>query len=179
VRKAGDSTSLAIFALLHHTYSLLSCVSAVIPSQAVSPDAERLAWFAYFSALSSRGPLCHCQSADYDPSIPAASIYANAYSTTLASGLARRGGFTVTKKLWHGLECNLSIDNLTNKHYYETQNFFNSRISPTAPAGSPRTRNTRLPGWGYYWHHLAIWVVERATLWRRSRAGRHNRCSQP
>lgn len=41
--------------------------------------------------------------------------------------------FAATKKLWHGLECNLSIDNLNNKRYYETQNFFNSRIAPSAP----------------------------------------------
>ena len=33
----------------------------------------------------------------------------------------------------HGLEWNLSIDNLNNKRYYETQNFFNSRVTPTAP----------------------------------------------
>ncbi len=41
--------------------------------------------------------------------------------------------FAVTKKLRHGLEWNLAIDNLNNKHYYETQNLFDSRVTPTAP----------------------------------------------
>ena len=41
--------------------------------------------------------------------------------------------FAATKKLGRGLEWNLSVDNLNNKHYYETQNFFYSRVTPTAP----------------------------------------------
>jgi outer membrane receptor protein involved in Fe transport len=41
--------------------------------------------------------------------------------------------FAATKKLIRGLEWNLSIDNLNNKRYYETQNFFNSRVTPTEP----------------------------------------------
>ena len=41
----------------------------------------------------------------------------------------------VTKKLRHGVEWNLSVDNLNNKHYYETQNFFDSRVIPTARPG--------------------------------------------
>jgi outer membrane receptor protein involved in Fe transport len=32
------------------------------------------------------------------------------------------------------VEFNLSLDNLTNRDYYETQNYFDSRVSPTAPA---------------------------------------------
>ena len=32
-----------------------------------------------------------------------------------------------------GVEFNLSLDNLTNRDYYETQNYFESRVSPTAP----------------------------------------------
>jgi outer membrane receptor protein involved in Fe transport len=40
--------------------------------------------------------------------------------------------FAVTKKLFHGLEWNLSIDNLNNKRYCETQNYFDSRVTPTA-----------------------------------------------
>jgi hypothetical protein len=40
--------------------------------------------------------------------------------------------------LWSGLnrgvELNLSLDNLTNRDYYETQNWFESRVSPTAAA---------------------------------------------
>jgi outer membrane receptor protein involved in Fe transport len=31
------------------------------------------------------------------------------------------------------VEFNLSLDNLTNRDYYETQNYFESRVSPTAP----------------------------------------------
>lgn len=31
------------------------------------------------------------------------------------------------------VDFNLSIDNLTNKKYFETQNYFESRVSPTAP----------------------------------------------
>jgi outer membrane receptor protein involved in Fe transport len=41
--------------------------------------------------------------------------------------------FAATKKLFRALEWNLSIDNLNNKHYYETQNYFDSRITPSAP----------------------------------------------
>ena len=42
----------------------------------------------------------------------------------------------VTKKLGSGTELNLAIDNLTNKKYYETQNYFESRVTPDAPAAS-------------------------------------------
>jgi outer membrane receptor protein involved in Fe transport len=31
------------------------------------------------------------------------------------------------------VDFNLSIDNLTNKRYLETQNFFESRVAPNAP----------------------------------------------
>ena len=41
--------------------------------------------------------------------------------------------FAATKRLRRGLEWNLSIDNLNNKRYFETQNFFDSRVTPTAP----------------------------------------------
>ena len=71
---------------------------------------------------------------DYGPdtvSLPPAPPYTNAYETH-ASGLDVID-FAATKKLFHGLEWNLSVDNLNNKHYYETQNFFYSRVSPTAP----------------------------------------------
>ncbi len=54
------------------------------------------------------------------------------------SGTAHANGldvldFAVTKKLRCGLEWNLSIDNLNNKSYYETQNFHDSRVTPLAP----------------------------------------------
>jgi len=40
--------------------------------------------------------------------------------------------FSLTKRLRKWVDFNFSIDNLLNKKYYETQNFFESRISPTA-----------------------------------------------
>jgi outer membrane receptor for monomeric catechols len=39
----------------------------------------------------------------------------------------------LAKQLRHGVEFNLSFDNLTNRDYYETQNYFESRIAPMAP----------------------------------------------
>jgi outer membrane receptor protein involved in Fe transport len=66
-----------------------------------------------------------------DTSVPAAKPYTNS-TQTHASGLDVVD-FAVTKKLGRGLEWNLSVDNLNNKRYYETQNFFDSRVTPTAP----------------------------------------------
>ena len=40
----------------------------------------------------------------------------------------------VTKRLRSGIEFNLGIVNLTDKVYYETQNCFESRVAPEAPA---------------------------------------------
>ena len=40
-----------------------------------------------------------------------------------------------TKALRPWIDFNLDVDNLTDKVYYETQNYFESRVSPTAPAG--------------------------------------------
>lgn len=50
----------------------------------------------------------------------------------------RASGFDVVdlsanKRLNKRFELNFSVDNLTNKRYWETQNYFESRISPTAP----------------------------------------------
>jgi hypothetical protein len=53
-----------------------------------------------------------------------ASIVASGH-TVFDLGLARQ--------LRRGVELNLSLDNLTNRAYYETQNYFASRVSPTAP----------------------------------------------
>jgi outer membrane receptor protein involved in Fe transport len=39
---------------------------------------------------------------------------------------------SVTKRIRRWVDFNLSIDNLTNKRYFETQNYFESRISPGA-----------------------------------------------
>ncbi|MDR3718673.1 MAG: TonB-dependent receptor [Bryobacteraceae bacterium] len=41
---------------------------------------------------------------------------------------------SLTRQLHHGVELSLSCDNLLDKSYYETQNYFVSRISPDAPA---------------------------------------------
>jgi len=71
---------------------------------------------------------------DYGPdtvSFLPASPYANAYETH-ATGLDVVD-FAAAKKLFGDLEWNLSVDNLNNKQYFETQNFFYSRVTPTAP----------------------------------------------
>jgi outer membrane receptor protein involved in Fe transport len=65
-----------------------------------------------------------------DTSVPPAPPYADSARTN-ASGLDVVD-FAATKKLLRGLEWNLSVDNLNNKHYYETQNFFDSRLTPMA-----------------------------------------------
>ena len=40
----------------------------------------------------------------------------------------------LARQIRRGIEFNLSLDNLTNRAYYETQNYFVSQVSPTAPA---------------------------------------------
>ena len=40
----------------------------------------------------------------------------------------------VSKQVSHRVELSLALDNLTNRDYYETQNYFESRVSPDAPA---------------------------------------------
>ena len=39
----------------------------------------------------------------------------------------------VAKKIRHGMELNFIIDNFTNRNYYETQNYFESRVTPLSP----------------------------------------------
>ena len=41
--------------------------------------------------------------------------------------------FSLSKTLTHGLDLNLAIDNLTGHRYYETQNYFESRLRPGDP----------------------------------------------
>jgi len=41
--------------------------------------------------------------------------------------------FSMRQRIRRWVDFNFSIDNLTNKDYYETQNYFESRVSPTAP----------------------------------------------
>ena len=43
--------------------------------------------------------------------------------------------FYFSKRLSHWVDFNFAVDNLTNKRYFETQNFFESRVRPgEAPA---------------------------------------------
>jgi outer membrane receptor protein involved in Fe transport len=42
--------------------------------------------------------------------------------------------FSLSKRLRPALDLNLSVDNLTNKRYFETQNYFESRLRPGLPA---------------------------------------------
>jgi len=39
----------------------------------------------------------------------------------------------VAKQVRRGVELNLTLDNLTSRDYYETQNYFDSRVTPFAP----------------------------------------------
>jgi outer membrane receptor protein involved in Fe transport len=66
-----------------------------------------------------------------DTSVPPAPPYTNSVQTH-ANGLDVLD-FAATKKLRLGFEWNLSVDNLNNKRYFETQNFSDSRISQSAP----------------------------------------------
>jgi hypothetical protein len=50
----------------------------------------------------------------------------------------------LARSLRRGVELNLSLDNLTNRDYYETQNYFESRLSPQAP---PVARIHATPGY--------------------------------
>ena len=40
----------------------------------------------------------------------------------------------IARQIRRGVEFNVSFDNLTNRDYYETQNYFDSRVTPDAPA---------------------------------------------
>jgi outer membrane receptor protein involved in Fe transport len=52
----------------------------------------------------------------------------------------------VTKQIRRWVDFNPGMDNLANKAYYETQNYFQSRVTPTAPAVA-RTHGT--PGYPF------------------------------
>jgi hypothetical protein len=66
-----------------------------------------------------------------DASVAPAAPYASAVQTN-AGGLDVIDSAS-TKKLGRGLEWNLAVDNLNNKRYYETQNYHDSRLTPTGP----------------------------------------------
>jgi outer membrane receptor protein involved in Fe transport len=90
-----------------------------------------------------------------DTSVPPAPPYTNS-AQTHASGLDVLD-LAASKKLVHGLEWNFSVDNLNNKRYYETQNFFDSRINPAAPAQA-RVHGT--PGYPVGFTMGLTWRIE-------------------
>ena len=88
-------------------------------------------WRGLYSSLRYRHVSRYLLVNPDDTSVPPAPPYTDS-AQTHANGLDVLD-FAATKKLVYGLEWNLSVDNLNNKSYYETQNFFDSRIGPTAP----------------------------------------------
>jgi len=76
------------------------------------------AWRGWSGSLRMRA-INHYRLDGEDPSIVASG------HTVFDMGLARQ--------IRRGVELNLSVDNLTNRDYYETQNYFESRVAPTAP----------------------------------------------
>ena len=75
-------------------------------------------WHGWSGSLRMRA-INHYRLDGDDPSIVASG------HTVFDLGLARA--------IRRGIEFNLSLDNLTNRDYYETQNFFDSRVTPLAP----------------------------------------------
>jgi outer membrane receptor protein involved in Fe transport len=51
--------------------------------------------------------------------------------------------FSVARRIRRGVELNLALDNLTNRDYYETQNYFESRL----PGQPPIFRIHATPGY--------------------------------
>jgi len=76
------------------------------------------AWHGWSGSLRMRA-INHYRLDGDDPSIVASG------HTVFDLGLARA--------IRRGIDFNLSLDNLTNHDYYETQNFFDSRVTPLAP----------------------------------------------
>ena len=77
------------------------------------------AWHGWSGSLTMRA-INHYRLVDDDASIVASG------HTVFDLGLARQ--------IRRGVEFNVSLDNLTNRDYYETQNYFESRVAPDAPA---------------------------------------------
>jgi outer membrane receptor protein involved in Fe transport len=75
-------------------------------------------WHGWSGSLRMRA-INHYRLDSEDPSIVAGG------HTVFDLGLAR--------PLRRWIELNFSIDNLTNRDYYETQNYFDSRVTPYAP----------------------------------------------
>jgi outer membrane receptor protein involved in Fe transport len=76
-------------------------------------------WRGWSGSLRMRA-INHYRLDGVDPSIVASG------NTVFDLGLARQ--------IRHGVELNLSLDNLANRNYYETQNYFESQVAPDAPA---------------------------------------------
>jgi hypothetical protein len=76
-------------------------------------------WHGWSGSLRMRA-INHYRLDENDPSVVASG------HTVFDLGLA--------KAIHRGIEFNLSLDNLTNRDYYETQNYFESQVSPLAPA---------------------------------------------
>lgn len=89
-------------------------------------------WHGLFGSLRYRHISRYLLVNPDDTSVPPAPPYESS-ARAHASGLDVVD-LAATKKLRGGLEWNLAIDNLNDKRYYETQNLFNSRITPTAAA---------------------------------------------
>jgi hypothetical protein len=114
-------------------------------------------WHGFFSSLRYRHISRYLLVNPDNTLVPPAQPYTNS-ATANASGLDVLD-FAVTKKLWRGLEWNLSVDNLNNKRYYETQNLFNSRVSLTEPiTGEARVHGT--PGYPAGFTTGLTWRIE-------------------
>jgi len=77
------------------------------------------AWRGWSGSLTMRA-INHYRLVDDDASIVASG------HTVFDLGLARQ--------IRRGVEFNVSLDNLTNRDYYETQNYFESQVTPDSPA---------------------------------------------
>jgi TonB dependent receptor/Carboxypeptidase regulatory-like domain/TonB-dependent Receptor Plug Domain len=85
----------------------------------VANSALTLAGWRGWSGSFRFGAINHYRLDGDDPSIVASGF------TTFDLGLA--------KQIHRGVELNLSMDNVTNRDYYETQNYLESRVCPTCP----------------------------------------------
>jgi hypothetical protein len=88
----------------------------------VANSALTLTGWRGWSGSFRMGAIGHYRLDGDDPSIVASGF------TTFSIGIA--------KQVHRGVELNLSMDNLTNGDYYETQNYFESRVCSTCPAVS-------------------------------------------
>lgn len=102
-------------------------------------------WHGWSGSLRMRA-INHYRLDGEDPSILAAGY------TVFDLGLSRR--------LRRGIEFSVSMDNLTSRDYFETQNYFESRVSPAAPAIS---RIHATPG-----YPLTVVVGVTVRLWGRT-----------